>query len=109
MYCSFCGTQLIENSQYCNNCGKPVNTSSNFQTSYYQKSNRIAVVGFVFAFILGIVGLICSNIGYQRADQEFNGQYKKLAFAGIIISEITMIWQITFVSIMTILFIIIKS
>ncbi len=50
-----------------------------------KKENTIAIVGFIFAFLMPIVGIICSAIGYKRAKNE-NGEHKELALAGLIIS-----------------------
>lgn len=72
---------------------------------YVDTSNPIAIVGFVFAFIFALVGLICSIIGYNKAKNE-NAQHGDLAYAGIIISIVSMViafvfWIIIFIVALT--------
>ena len=59
------------------------------QTTQQQpaQSNTLAIVGFVFAFLMPLVGLICSIIGLKKS-KELNDNDKGLAIAGIIISVI---------------------
>ncbi len=51
------------------------------------KSNTIAVVGFVLSFFFAIAGLVCSIIGYNKAKKE-GLDNKELAIAGIVISAV---------------------
>ena len=60
--------------------------TSNMQSS----SNGIAIVGFIFAFIIPLIGLICSIIGCSNAKKK-NAPYGGLAVAGIVISVIAMV------------------
>lgn len=46
--------------------------------------NVIAIVGFIFSFFGGMIGLVCSIIGYNNAQK--GAPHKNLALAGIIIS-----------------------
>ncbi|MCM1306373.1 MAG: zinc ribbon domain-containing protein [Bacteroides sp.] len=105
MYCSECGNKMDSGSQFCSQCGKALSENNPIR----EKQNTAAIVGFVFSFILGIVGLICSIIGYRNADILYNGKYKRLSLAGIMISEITITWQITFATFMATLLIIVLS
>lgn len=66
------------------------------------KSNTIAVVGFVLSFFFAIAGLVCSIIGYNKAKNE-GLDNKGLALAGIIISAI----EIAAVVILIVIYIII--
>lgn len=95
MYCSECGNKAEEEAIFCSKCRRRLGEKS----SCKQKTNAVAVVGFAFSFIFGLIGLICSVIGYRKADLIYGGSYKRLALAGIMISEITITWQITFISI----------
>lgn len=54
------------------------------------KSNQIAVVGFIFSFLMPIVGLILCTVGYSRAKKENLG-HKKLSMAGIIVSFLILV------------------
>jgi len=115
MYCSNCGNEINDNAVVCIHCGAAVDTeyfeknnpenkniycaqpaynrpNQKFQPVYQaepaeqpKKENTIAIVGFIFAFLVPLVGIICSAIGYKRAKNE-NGEHKELALAGLIIS-----------------------
>ncbi len=59
--------------------------------------NTVAIVGFIFAFIMPIVGIICSIIGLNNA-KTMNGKNRSLALAGLIISIVeTVIGVIGFI------------
>lgn len=105
MYCSVCGYEIKDDAHFCPHCG----TAVQYIKTDEEKTNVIAVVGFVFSFIIGIVGLICSIIGYRNADSLYNGKYKRLALSGVLISEITITWQITFATFMGTLLLIVLS
>lgn len=98
MYCSNCGNQIDDHASVCIHCGAPTQNAQ-YQQQYQQpvqqntssnQSNTLAIVGFVFAFLMPLVGLICSIIGLKNAPQ-FNGNGKGLAIAGIIISALDII------------------
>ena len=107
MYCSHCGNQIEEIDSFCRNCGELLKTTNTVkQHEHNNLTNTPAIIGSVFSFLFGIIGLILSIIGYQKADKKYNGQHKKLAMTGIIISEITITWQITFATLIIVLIII---
>lgn len=106
MYCKHCGHKIEDTDIYCSNCGTSTDYINSPKTRLNKNTNIYAIVGFIFSFVLGIVGLILSIIGYQRADTKYNGNCKKLAMTGLIISEITITWQITFISLIVSLIII---
>lgn len=98
MFCNNCGKQVDDNTTFCPYCGKQIGTPA---ASAAQQpttppsapapapaastdSNTIAIIGFVFSFFGGIIGLVCSIIGYINAKK--GAPYKGLALAGIIIS-----------------------
>lgn len=83
MFCKNCGREINDNAAVCPHCGVQVGKLS---YSGETEGNVIAIVGFVFAFLIPIVGLICSIIGYNKA--KAGAPYKGLALAGIIISVI---------------------
>ena len=96
MFCKNCGTQMNDNAAFCPNCGAAANGQpaqpAQPQTQnnpVAQEGNSIAIVGFVFSFLIAIVGLICSIIGYNNAKK--GAPYKGLALAGIIISIVSMV------------------
>ena len=81
MYCKNCGKEIDDKAVVCPYCGVQVGNVAPAQN----KTNVLAIVGFIFAFLMPIVGLICSIIGKNKAD-EYGGNGKGLATAGIIIS-----------------------
>ena len=85
MFCKKCGKEIHDGAVVCPHCGMQVAELRPAK----DKTNVLAVVGFVFSFLIAIVGLICSIIGYNNAD-EYGGNGKGLAKAGIIISIVSM-------------------
>ncbi len=64
------------------------------QQPYYaqqpvNKTNTLAIVGFVLSFFVAIAGLICSIIGLKQCNQTKEGG-KGLAIAGVVISSVSM-------------------
>lgn len=104
LFCAKCGEKLEDGALFCTNCGTSVsgkknNTSgTNAQGEYvtrfdpvtgfldFQNGNVMASYGFLFSFILPILGLIFSCIGLAKA-KEFNDQGKGISIAGICISS----------------------
>lgn len=90
MICKKCFKQISDKAVVCPHCGTQTGVivpQSN--SGYVSNENPVAIVGFVFSFLVAIVGLICSSIGYKRAKNE-GAPYKGLALAGIIISAVSM-------------------
>ncbi len=86
MFCKNCGKEIDDRAVVCPNCGVQVGTVAPAE----KKTNVLAIVGFIFAFIMPIVGLICSIIGRNKAP-ECGGNGKGLATAGIVISVVWMV------------------
>ena len=86
MFCKNCGKEIDNKAIACPNCG--VGTGL-YAEPTEEKSNVLAIVGFVLSFFIAIAGLICSIIGYKNAPQ-YSGKGKGLALAGIIISAVSM-------------------
>ncbi len=91
MYCKNCGGEINDNAVVCIHCGcavnEPTHTAAPVQTP---KTNVLAIVGFVLSFFVPLAGLICSAIGYKRADRDYDGNCKGLALAGTILSAISL-------------------
>jgi len=87
MYCQRCGNLLNPGDAFCTACGSSVGMIQ--QPMYYQQNNDngMAITGFILSFIIPLVGLILSIMGYSRA-KYMNDSGKGLALAGIIISSI---------------------
>ena len=93
MYCKNCGQQVNDNAVICPHCGcqiQSIGQANNNADVSQQKTNTIAIVGFVLSFIIALAGLICSIIGYNKAKNE-GLNHKNLALAGIIISAVNMV------------------
>lgn len=86
MFCKNCGKEIDDHAVVCPYCGVQVGTVAPAEN----KTNVLAIVGFIFAFIMPIVGLICSIIGRNKAP-ECGGNGKGLATAGIVISVVWMV------------------
>lgn len=91
MYCKNCGQEIDDNADYCIHCGSAVRKDT-VSSGSGSGSNSIAIVGFVFAFIIPLVGLICSILGLKKS-HECGGKGKGLAIAGIVISAVTMVFN----------------
>lgn len=91
MFCKNCGKEINDDAVICPNCGVQVRQFQNEKDVRAQSNeNTIAVVGFVFSFLIAIVGLICSIVGFKNAVKE-GAPHKGLALAGIIISAVSMV------------------
>ncbi len=96
MFCSHCGKEINDNAVICPHCGVATDnlkrqTTAATPAPASAESNTLAIVGFVLSFIIAIAGLICSIMGYKKAQEPgMNGNGKGLALAGIIISAISM-------------------
>ena len=70
---------------------EPVTDDELDDEDFSASDNPMAIVGFVLAFVLPILGLIFSIIGFNKSD-EVGGQGRGLSIAGIIISSLFMVW-----------------
>ena len=100
-HCKYCGAQLADDEAYCYFCGKPTETEEeiieekeepsfsryeyNYQNTYDEPRNGIALAGFIVAFFSPLIGLILSSIGLNKSKM-MDGVGRKYAIAGIIIS-----------------------
>lgn len=83
MFCNHCGKEIDPNAVICPFCGvatgKPIEN----------KTNGLAIAGFVLAFFFPLVGLILSIIARKQCLENREGG-ENLALAGIIISAVSM-------------------
>lgn len=91
MYCKNCGKQIDDKAVVCVHCGQITGNyyypqqSANPAANKYNESYT-PILGFIFSFIIGLVGLIISAVQYRRA-KSVNGE-AKYALAGIIVGSI---------------------
>ena len=97
MYCKNCGSVIDDNAAVCPHCGVVANREKLVQSE--EKTNTLAVVGFILSFFIAIAGLICSIIGYRNASQ-YHGKGKGMALAGIIISTISIVFIVIYIIIL---------
>ena len=88
MFCKNCGKEISDNAVVCLHCGVQVNPMQQRQTS--QGENAVAIVGFIFSFLIPLVGLICSIVGYKKSVNH-GAPCGGLAIAGIVLSVVFMI------------------
>ena len=96
-YCSHCGNQLVDEAIICPKCGCPTDMFNNPNRSYNQNTpnapaaeqlSALSIVGFIFAFLVPIAGLICSIIAHKIAVTENNLRTKSFSKSGIIVSAV---------------------
>ena len=95
-YCRHCGKEVADEAIFCPGCGcaTDVYNQQMQQPAAPQKQGEqlstMSIIGFVFAFISCIVGLICSIIAYKSAVAEDNKKSKSFSLAGIVISSVSL-------------------
>ena len=85
MYCRKCGREIPYDSNVCPYCSEEVIDGSKPQE--YKRTNSMAIVGLITAFISPILGWIFGGIGLKRANEGYGG--KKIAILAIIIATIS--------------------
>ena len=90
-FCSKCGKELLDEAVICPGCGCSVATPEATEAVVPKTEGAaLAVVAFVFSFLIPIVGLICGIVG--AAKYKTSG-LRGLSVAAIVISII--VWIIT--------------
>lgn len=107
-YCVYCGNEIRENAVICTKCGASVhstekvttaiNTYQTTQIEQKSKYNVLCILGFVFSFFFGLLGLILSCIGLSQSNKN-NEKGQSLAIAGIVISCLILIFHIVIIAI----------
>lgn len=108
-YCTHCGNQLLDEAVICPKCGFPTENAATAPVPVTAMSiapsasvtpppapvkpkkltySPLSIVGFVFAFIVPLVGLICSILAYKNAGYDENKRCKSFSKAGIIIAVV---------------------
>lgn len=112
MFCTNCGTQLVEGSKVCHNCGMRVEEDTAQTKEYIQfdnvtKFSAMAIVGFVLSLVgilvaaipCGIIGLVFSSLGMRDAQvRRYRGN--GLAIAGLVVSIIDIIFGIIYLAVL---------
>ena len=115
-YCKNCGTAAEEDFKFCTKCGTSLEdnpTASINNQSVQDKqmpvnttlNNGVAVAGFVTSLVFSLcfcgifswLSLILSIIGLSKA-KDYEGKGKGFAIAGIIISALSLILLIAFIT-----------
>ena len=91
MYCKNCGKEISDYAFVCPNCGvKTENPNAERNAPAEKKTNTLAIVGFILAFLIPIAGLICSIIARKQLQERDEGG-AGLALAGLIISIVELV------------------
>lgn len=72
MYCRKCGKEIPDDSNVCPYCGVEVITTNNYQV--YNKTNTMAIVGLITAFLSPLLGWIFGGIGLKRSNNGYGGR-----------------------------------
>ena len=80
-YCSHCGKEVADEAFVCPNCGCKIGGGKDENSL-----SALSIVGFVFSFIMPVIGLIVSIIAHSNAKSDNNERSARFAKAGIIIS-----------------------
>lgn len=99
MYCNNCGNEIDDKAVICPKCG--VATGSKTPVANSDKTNTLAIVGFVLSFLVSIAGLICSIIARKQC-RETGEKGMGLATAGMIISIVGMALTFLYIIIVSI-------
>ena len=101
MYCKKCGEKLEEGFVCCPNCGTFIDEEQKEdyegQAKFVEgnRSNGMAIAGFICSFFVPILGWIFGGIGLKKS-KELGGSGKGLATAAIIIAFVTFILNIIY-------------
>ena len=95
-YCSHCGNELVDEAIICPKCGCSAGNYNAYNAPAYNNTQPVntnsysvlSIIGFIFAFISPLIGLICSIIAYKNAVAEGNLKTKSFSKAGIIVSAV---------------------
>lgn len=101
-YCSHCGKEVLDEAVFCPHCGCSVQGTPDDTLNKQQQQQQpnyapqpqqesyipLTVVGFVFAFVSSLVGLILSIVAFKNAKEVGNTKSMALSRAGIIISAV---------------------
>ena len=100
-FCPFCGEKLLDEAKFCKNCGKDVsaysapgtgrNSDRVYSVPTVEKSHTLAtVLGFVFAFLIPLIGII---FGIYLATRNDSPKAKRYGIIIIVIAII--VWVIS--------------
>ena len=97
MICRICGKEISENSNFCDNCGNPINPAAQPPIpeqkfiNYEKRAITLGIIGIVISFIFSIVGCIVSGFGIYYGSKEYKFTGKT---SGLILSIIGMICSV---------------
>lgn len=92
MFCKNCGSNIDDRAVICPKCGVLIRESAEEQSTSQDKTNVLAIVGFVLSFFVSLAGLICSIIARKQC-RETGEKGSGLATAGMIISVASMVLE----------------
>ena len=103
-FCPFCGEKLVDEAKFCRSCGKNIENYGNtgqspnttqFEVPKVEKEHTLLIVlGYVFAFLIPLIGLIISVYLLTRKDSSKANRHGKYI---LIITLI--VWVLSFLTI----------
>ncbi len=85
MYCRKCGKQIDDEAIMCPYCGEFTDAFElSRENQRQERTNGMAIAGFVLSFFIFILGIVFSAIGYVKSKECNSG--RGLAIAGLVIS-----------------------
>ncbi len=98
MYCSTCGTAVIEGLNYCKNCGARVGGANANAADNLSEASFNTLVGGVIGLPLAGIGIIIGLLVVMKQELGFVDPMivtiTLLSFVMLMVSEITLIWQL---------------
>lgn len=99
-FCPACGEELIDDANFCKRCGANISGGTTRPTAperpMLEKSyTAITVIGYILAFLIPILGIICAIYLLTRKDSEDANKHGKYM---IIVAVV--IWVISFLMVM---------
>ncbi|MDO5834945.1 MAG: zinc-ribbon domain-containing protein [Methanobacterium sp.] len=79
MFCPSCGTENLENAQFCQNCGKILNNTENQPFNYYdakKPSILIVILGYILSILGGFFGILIGLylLSKDNPNSKFHGR-----------------------------------
>lgn len=96
MYCSTCGTAVIEGLNYCKNCGVRVGGANADATNKLSEASFNTLLGGIIGLPIAGIGIIIGLLSVMKQELGFNDPMiviiTLMSFLMLIVAEITLIW-----------------
>lgn len=96
MYCSTCGTSIIQGLNYCKNCGARVGGAKPDDEGKLSESSFNLLVASVLAIPIAGLGIIIGLMSVMKKELDFNNEmifmFVAASFVLLLVSEAALIW-----------------